>query len=97
MFGVGFEVVGHFIAGRKRVGRRWKRHPDQRIEARWSEQAQRVPTLAPGVADAFVGVQDYELQPAPRQIVTHGQTRLPAAHDDHVEAFPVRLRLDFAN
>ena len=54
----------------------------QPVEARRREQAERVPALAPGVADPLVRVEDHEGRPRLRQVVADRQAGLAAA-DDH--------------
>ena len=49
---VGLEVVRHLVLRRKAEGRRREWQPDQPVVLGGREQAQRVPSLAPGVADA---------------------------------------------
>ena len=54
----------------------------QRAVAGRGEQPQRVPALAPGVADPLVGVQDQERPSPPGQVAADRQAGL-AATDDH--------------
>ena len=60
MDGVGLKVVSHLVLGRESIGRPGKRHPGQRVVARGTEQAKRVPARTPGVADALMRVEDHE-------------------------------------
>src|SRR5262245_15748721 len=50
-----------------------------------SEQAKRIPTSAPCVADPFAGIQNDELHSALRQVVSDGETCLSAADDDRID------------
>ena len=62
----------------------WRRvgHPGEPIEAGGSEEAKRVPALAPGVADPLVGLQDHVRQAMAGQEVPGRESRLAGA-DDH--------------
>ena len=79
---VGFEVVGHLVPGWERPGGRGERPARQAVVPGGSEQAQRVPALAPGVPSALARLQDHELLTPPAQVIAHREARLPAA-DDH--------------
>ena len=72
---VGLEVVAHLVLRREVVARRRELHPDQAVELGGREQAQRVPALAPGVADALGRVQDHEAQAALAQVVARPTAR----------------------
>jgi hypothetical protein len=79
---VGLQVVGHLVLGGERVGRSGEGEPGQRVVPGRSEQAERVPAVAPGVTDPLVGVQDQERPSPPGQVVADRQAGL-AATDDH--------------
>jgi len=53
------EVCHHLGLGQEGVGRGRERHPVEPVETGGGEQAQRIPALAPGVADAGLGVEDH--------------------------------------
>jgi len=82
---VALEVVGHLVLGRERVGRAGEGHSVQTVVAGGGEQAKRVPTVPPGVADPLVGVQDHEGQPTPGQVIPDRESRLAAADDHRLE------------
>ena len=82
---VRFQVVRHFILGGKVVARRGERHAVEAAELRRREEPQRVPALAPGIADARVGFQNEEARAGAREVIAGGQSRLAAADHDHVE------------
>ena len=83
---VQFEVVGHLVLGGEGVRRRRKGQPGQAVVAGWGEQAQRVPAVAPAVADPCVLLEDDEAQSATGKVVAHRQAGLAGANHDHVKA-----------
>src|SRR5262245_28332547 len=82
---VRLQVVRHLIPGREIVARGGKRHPIETVELRRREASQRVPALAPRVADAGVLIEDDEAHPYVGEVIADGETRLAAADDDDVE------------
>src|SRR3990172_6726620 len=89
--GVRLEVVGDLVLGDESVAFRRERHAGQPVVARRGEQQQRVPPLAPCVADAFVGVEDHEVDAALGELVPDRQSRLAASDDDGVEVLVAGL------
>src|SRR5262249_5449136 len=67
--GVGFEIGSHLVPRRKRVPGCWKPHPVEAIVFRGRKESQRVPALAPRVADSLVGFQDHETRARLREMV----------------------------
>jgi len=63
-----------------------ERQAVERIEPRRREEAQRVPALSPGVADARRAVENHEAETALLQVVSDRKAGLTAADDDDVEA-----------
>ena len=61
-------------------------HAWQGVVAGGCEQAKRVPTGAPRVADALVCVEDHEREIVPGEVVADGETCLASAHDDSLDA-----------
>jgi len=59
-------------------------HARQRGVARGREEAKRIPSLAPRISNALVRFEDDERDPAPGELVTHGESGLPATNDDHI-------------
>ena len=64
------------------MGRRGERHPGESVVAGGSEEAERVPAVAPRVDDATVGVEDHEWKAPTRQEVTGGQARLTTSDNN---------------
>jgi hypothetical protein len=58
--GVPLEVIRHFIFRRKGPAVRRKRHPREPIEARRRKESQRVPPVAPYVADPSACFEDHK-------------------------------------
>ena len=83
--GVGLEIIGHLVLGGERKGWRGESPALQSIVAGRGEQAQRIPALAPGVPDPFVGVEDHEGQVPLCQVVPGGETSLTTTDDDRIE------------
>src|ERR1041384_5855278 len=83
---IGGQVIGYFVLGRKRQRRRGKPHTRKAVVLRRCEYAQRVPSRAPGIANAFIGVEDDERAALLAQKVPCGQSRLTTADDDSVES-----------
>ena len=79
---VGLEIVGHLVLRGKRQSGCGEAPACQPVVSGRGEQAKRVPALAPGVADSFVGVQDYERTALLLQVVSDREACL-AATDDH--------------
>ena len=77
--------------GRRRVG-----HPGDPIEAGGSEQSERIPALAPGVADPLVGLQDHVRQAMTGEEVPGRESRLTGTDDHRLYLFrlPHRARQD---
>ena len=59
--------------------------PGRPSKLRRREQPQRVPALAPGVADPLVRVEDHERPALLREVVAGGEPRLAAADDHRLE------------
>ncbi len=85
--GVHLEVVGHLASGRPVGRRRGEAHTRQRVVAGGAVQPERIPAVPPVVADARVGVEDREGQPALREVIAGRQSGLAGADDDRVEPF----------
>ncbi len=83
--GVRLQVVGQLVLRRERPGGCRDRHAGQAAEARGGEKAKRVPTLAPGVADPLVRVEDHERAILLREVVPGREAGLAAADDQGVE------------
>src|SRR5215217_8135022 len=70
------------------MGRRCgERHPRQPAVARRCEEAQRIPSLPPRVAESRCPIEDGEVDIVPGKMMPHGQTRLPGTDDDRLEPF----------
>ena len=50
-----------------------------------SEQSERVPPLAPGVADPLIAVEDHEWHASLLEVISSRQPGLPTADDDGVD------------
>jgi hypothetical protein len=74
--GVGLKVIGDVVLRGQHAGRRRERHARQSVVPRGREQPQRVPAVAPGVADVVVGVKDHARQIALREVVADSQAGL---------------------
>ena len=79
---VGLEVIRHLVLRRKTEGWRREWQTDEPVVLGGREQAQRVPSLTPGVADARIGLENHKRQSSPCQTVADRQARLAAADDD---------------
>jgi hypothetical protein len=86
LLGVGLEVVGHLVLGREAVARVGEREAREAVVGRRGEDPQRVPALAPGVADALVGVDDDGGDAAVDEPVGHREAGLAAADDERADA-----------
>ena len=84
--GVGLQVVRHLVLRGERVARGGEGHPVKPVVAGGREQAQRVPSASPRIADPLVGVEDHEGEFATGQVVAGRETRLAAAHDHGLDA-----------
>ncbi len=89
---VGFEVVGHLEDGREGVLARREWHSGKTVAAGRREQSHRVPAVAPGVADALVGVEDHERASEPGQVVADRQSGLAATDHDRLDPLDSPLR-----
>jgi hypothetical protein len=79
---VRLEVVAHLVLRRVRRARRRERHPRQPVAKRRRVEPERVPAVAPRVADPLARVEDDERVPLPLQVVADGEPGLTTA-DDH--------------
>ena len=86
---VGLEVVGDLVLGRKVVGRRGEAQAIEAAELRRREQPERIPALAPDVADPRGRIEDHERHAAPLQVIPDGQASLAGADDDGVDVLGV--------
>jgi hypothetical protein len=64
-------------------------HAVQPVEPSRGEEAQRIPSRAPNVADALGGVDDEEGDVAAGEVVADREACLPAADDEGVDALDV--------
>src|SRR5262249_37231320 len=67
---------------RVRVARRGERHPRQPVAGRRRVEPQRVPPVAPRIADPVARIEDHERVTLPFQVVADGEPGLTSA-DDH--------------
>src|SRR5258706_11558966 len=72
ILGVRFEILRYLLLGGERVSPRWKRHPWKSRVPRRREEPQRVPAVAPRVADPLTSVQNEEPNASFSQVVTNG-------------------------
>jgi hypothetical protein len=83
--GVRREVVAHLAAGRIVERTRGEAESWQRVPAGRTVKAERVPALAPVIADPLVSVDDEERNAPLLQVVSRRQARLAAADDQGVD------------
>lgn len=62
-------------------------HPREPVDAGGGEEKERVPPVAPGVADLLAGVQDHKEPTLSGKVIAHGKARLAAADDHRLEPF----------
>src|SRR5215831_11331201 len=93
---IGFQVVSHLQLGREGVAARGKTKSGKPCVTRRREQAERIPAIAPGVADTTAGIQNQEADAAAGEMVSDGEACLAAADHDGVDAFKsVCLHVEF--
>jgi hypothetical protein len=80
--GVRLEVVGNLVLRWECLGHPREGHPGQPAVAAGSEQAEGVPSVPPGVADAVVSIEDHERELTLRQVVSDREAGLAAADND---------------
>jgi hypothetical protein len=85
--GVGLQVVGHLVLGRRQAALRGEAQAGQLAITPRREQPQRVPAVAPGVTDTRMRVEDRELTAALLQLISRDQAGLAAADDDRLDVF----------
>src|SRR5262245_15437026 len=86
-----FEIVPHRVLRRERMRVCWKRHAVEAREPRRREESQRIPTVAPGVADARARVEDHELDALPLQVIADREARLSPTDYHRVDALSVHV------
>jgi hypothetical protein len=91
--GIGLEIVSQFVLGGEGVASCWERETRELNVTRRREQTERIPALAPGVADTMAGVENQEANAAPGKMIADGEARLAASYDDGVDAFWIVLSL----
>src|SRR5262249_41183033 len=84
---VGLEILCHRVLGGESIPSSRKVHACQPVEACGGKEAQRIPAVAPGVADPLMRLEDDEVPSLLFQVVASRQTRLAGADDDGVELF----------
>jgi hypothetical protein len=85
--GICFEVVRHLVLGREGVLVRREAIAVERVELRRGEEAQRVPAVAPDVANAGRTLKDDMVDASPLEVVANGQPRLAGADHHDVVTF----------
>src|SRR5262249_49792477 len=88
---VRIEVIAHLVFRRKAVSGRRERHAVEAVELRPREEAERIPSHTPGVADSLVRVEDDKGKIAARQMVPDRQTSLSCADDYRLDALGVLI------
>src|SRR5258708_38039432 len=83
---VSLEVIGQLIFRRQRAGRCGERRAGESVQPGRSNRTQRIPALAPRLADVRVSVENDEIDVALRQVKAGGETRLASADDHNIEA-----------
>ena len=86
---VSLQVISHLVLSRENICGGRIGHPRQPVEAGGSEQAQRVPALAPGVAGSLVLIEDDKVLLVLLQILSGSQSCLTAS--DHNRVIPMSL------
>ena len=84
---VRFEEIAHRVLRRERAAGCREPHPVQPVVPSRREEAKRVPSAAPRIADARARVQDHEGDPCAREVIPHREARLSAADDHSVHPF----------
>src|SRR4029450_13083315 len=79
------EVIGHLAMSSEGVQPHWPTR--QARVPRGREQSERVPPVAPAVADTCIGIENDELLTGSPQVVAHHQSCLPPADDHRREGF----------
>ena len=80
------EKVRHLVFRREGITRRREAHTRQAVETRRREKPERIPPIAPCVADAWVRVEDDERSSLPREEVSDRQAGLSGADDHGLDA-----------
>jgi hypothetical protein len=89
--GVGFEIVAHRVFRRERMRVRWKGKAVEAREARGCEESQRIPSLAPGIADARARIENHERHAFPLQVIADRKACLPATDHHRVDSLSVHV------
>jgi hypothetical protein len=92
MLRVTLEVVRHLVFRDERAAAPRKTQSRQSVVACRREEAQRIPSRAPRVANAVMGVHYTERDASLREVVPHRQPRLAATNDERVDTAHVVSR-----
>src|SRR5829696_9512182 len=89
--GVGLQIVRHLVLGRERPAVRREGEIREPVVPRRGKKFERVPAIAPRVADTPVRLQDHVLTAPLGQLMPHREPSLPAADYHRLKTLHARL------